>query len=367
MKTESFQNLYESLGLTEGGTLDEAEKISPENKKKLRKLLTKVKNGQKLNDLEKDALASFLVYLNEAKVKIVASGKGEMKKYQLMVPDGSELIDMEFTSPNEAKKYAKKKGFQITEQISREDFFKQMAKQMGRSITHQSLMARPNDPQTMHIDKHFNAGKTPRQCFATMPVINEEEPAGKTVARALLKKFQFKDAFQIDDDNVAKWLTKKKLVSVNKGKGTYSITDKGKNFVESINENGKEADLKDDKLKKLYNQMKDERLSGAAAMQFKAIVREMKKRKISLTENSGGVKLYSFNEMVESLGLGLEEGSTENAAKSLSAILGMFKGKHDNDIYKMGKGIQDYYKKEGSFAPDQAKWIWKTSVALFKK
>jgi hypothetical protein len=59
--------------------------------------------------------------------------------------------------------------------------------------------------------------------------------------------------------------------------------------------------------------------------------------------------------------------STENAKKSLQAILGMFKGKEDNDIYKMGKGIMDYFKDKGSFAPNHAKWIWKTSVALFKK
>jgi hypothetical protein len=64
--------------------------------------------------------------------------------------------------------------------------------------------------------------------------------------------------------------------------------------------------------------------------------------------------------------LPLEENSTENAKKSLQAILGMFKGKHDHDIYKMGKGIMDYYKDKGSFAPGHAKWIWKTSVALFK-
>jgi hypothetical protein len=66
------------------------------------------------------------------------------------------------------------------------------------------------------------------------------------------------------------------------------------------------------------------------------------------------------------LGLLIED-STENAKKSLQAIIGMFKGKEDNDIAKMGRGIMDYYKKKGSFAPDQAKWIWKTSVALFKK
>lgn len=121
-------------------------------------------------------------------------------------------------------------------------------------------------------------------------------------------------------------------------------------------ENGKASDLKDDKLKKLYDQMKDEQLSGSAAAQFKDIVREMKKRKMSLNE------VTTFAELFDSL----SEGSTEDAAKSLTAILGMFKGKTDNDIYKMGKGIQDYYKKNGSFSPDQAKWIWKTSVALFK-
>lgn len=229
--------------------------------------------------------------------------------------------------------------------------------------------------------------------------------------------------------------------------------------------------LKDDRLKKLYNQMKDEQLSGSAAAQFKDIVREMKKRKISLTEakkvkvvktgkgdfvkyqlmtpsgdelidmdfdSEGAAKAYAkkkgfklvearvklskgdraiFNwsqinvalsklgyapkkiadvlaqlmrdakehreskhllsnrvkssrvseALEEAIETSLLEGSTENAAKTLDAILGMFAGKHDNDIYKMGKGIKDYYKKEKSFSPDQAKWIWKTSVALFKK
>jgi hypothetical protein len=101
--------------------------------------------------------------------------------------------------------------------------------------------------------------------------------------------------------------------------------------------------------------MKDEQLSGSAASQFKDIVREMKKRGC-FEAKTGGMK---------ELGV-LIEGATENALKSLQAILGMFKDKHDNDIYKMGSGIMDYYKKEKSFSPDQAKWIWKTSVALFK-
>ena len=184
------------------------------------------------------------------------------------------------------------KSLNVDEAQNRETFFKHIAKMMGRSTTHQSLMARPGDIQTKHIEKFYNAEKTPKQCFDTMPVVKE----------------------------------------------------------------GKVSDLKDDKLKKLYSQMKDEQLSGSAAAQFKDIVREMKKRKMSLNE------VTTFAELFNSL----SEGSTEDAAKSLTAILGMFKDKHDNDIYKMGKGIQDYYKKEGSFSPDLAKWIWKTSVALFK-
>ena len=40
--------------------------------------------------------------------------------------------------------------------------------------------------------------------------------------------------------------------------------------------------ISDEKLQKLYNQMKDEQLSAAAAMQFKSILREIKKRKIKL-------------------------------------------------------------------------------------
>ena len=62
----------------------------------------------------------------------------------------------------------------------------------------------------------------------------------------------------------------------------------------------------------------------------------------------------------------LVEGSTEDAAKSLEAILGSLKDDTSNEIYKMGKGIQDHYKKEGSFSPKQASWIANVSKKLFK-
>jgi hypothetical protein len=136
--------------------------------------------------------------------------------------------------------------------------------------------------------------------------------------------------------------------------GTWHVMAESKRRHFIFTENGKVADLKDDQLKKLHGQMKDEQLSGSAASQFKGICREMKKRGMSLGEG----RMAELGELIE--------GATENALKSLQAILGMFKDKHDNDIYKMGSGIMDYYKKEKSFSPDQAKWIWKTSVALFK-
>jgi hypothetical protein len=279
---------------------------------------------------------------------------------------------------------------------SRESFFKNVAKLMGKSITPESLMARPKDPQTRHIDKMWKDGKTAKDALNSLP---EAKKGGMS--------------------------------------------------------EGKVAGMKDDALKKLHGQMKDEQLSGAAASQFKDIVRELKKRGCSLSEAAKVPPVYDFtakkkppqavSNMVRKLrksgmsdeqiskklkmtlntvqginegkkmskkdlmsiisklsgtkisdkfvkggGKGddekidvtaligklkenfdedlgaLIEGATENALKSLQAILGMFKGKHDNDIYKMGSGIMDYYKKEKSFSPDQAKWIWKTSVALFK-
>jgi len=65
------------------------------------------------------------------------------------------------------------------------------------------------------------------------------------------------------------------------------------------------------------------------------------------------------------------EGSTEDAKGALEAIIGSLK-KNDNlekdgkEMLKMAQGIMDYYKKEKSFSPDQAKWIFNTSKSLFK-
>ena len=74
------------------------------------------------------------------------------------------------------------------------------------------------------------------------------------------------------------------------------------------------------------------------------------------------LKLETVDESTE-----LDEGSTEDAAGALKAIIGSLeKGDGDNDMLKMAKGIMDYYKKNKSFAPDQAKWIANTSKTLFK-
>jgi len=63
----------------------------------------------------------------------------------------------------------------------------------------------------------------------------------------------------------------------------------------------------------------------------------------------------------------LDEDASNKALGTLKAIMGMFKGHEDNDIYVMAKGMKKSYDKNKGFSTDQAKWIWKTSVALFKK
>jgi hypothetical protein len=67
----------------------------------------------------------------------------------------------------------------------------------------------------------------------------------------------------------------------------------------------------------------------------------------------------------------MNEDSTDDAKGTLQAIIGSLKkgdtkNKDTASMLKMANGIMDYYKKEKSFAPDQAKWIFNTSKALFK-
>ena len=62
--------------------------------------------------------------------------------------------------------------------------------------------------------------------------------------------------------------------------------------------------------------------------------------------------------------------STKNAKGTLDAIVGTLSKNKDLDkqgksMLKMGKGMQDWYKKHKSFSPDQAKWIFKMSK-MFK-
>jgi len=66
----------------------------------------------------------------------------------------------------------------------------------------------------------------------------------------------------------------------------------------------------------------------------------------------------------------IEEGSAEDAKGTLDAIVGSLekndsRDKKQDEMLKMGKGMQDHYKKEGSFSPDQANWIFKMSK-MFK-
>lgn len=195
------------------------------------------------------------------------------------------------------------------------------------------------------------------------------------------------------------------------GHSKYSFTE----MYESLNEKRGYDDLPDDKLINLFKQMKKQDLSPIAAQQFAMVIKVMKKRKIPLNEavdkallaskENGikilmtaqkGIKKMSGKSTSKSLGrlidetlialdtqisewkdVHLAEGSTENAKKTLDAIIGHLQkrkasgadklGNTGRSILKMGAGIAASYKEEGGFSPDQAKWIWKTSIALFKE
>lgn len=65
------------------------------------------------------------------------------------------------------------------------------------------------------------------------------------------------------------------------------------------------------------------------------------------------------------------ENSTDDAKKTLDAILGFLNKQSDLDkdgkeMLKMAKGIMDSFKENKSFSPKQAQWIYNTSKALFK-
>lgn len=72
----------------------------------------------------------------------------------------------------------------------------------------------------------------------------------------------------------------------------------------------------------------------------------------------------------EEIGNSITEGSTEDAKKTLDAILGFLK-KQEKDLdddgkemLKMAQGFADHFAKEKSFSPAQAKWLFNTSKAL---
>lgn len=64
--------------------------------------------------------------------------------------------------------------------------------------------------------------------------------------------------------------------------------------------------------------------------------------------------------------LNINEDSTEDALKSLKAIMGSLKDDKENEIYKMADGMMKSYNKNKGFSKDQAEWIYKTSKAMFK-
>ena len=65
----------------------------------------------------------------------------------------------------------------------------------------------------------------------------------------------------------------------------------------------------------------------------------------------------------------LEKNSTEAALGTLNAIIGILDGAEGKNkrVLDMAKGIKKSYDKNKGFSPDQAKWIYNMSKALFKK
>lgn len=68
----------------------------------------------------------------------------------------------------------------------------------------------------------------------------------------------------------------------------------------------------------------------------------------------------------ESTEIVVNEDATADAKKSLDAIIGATKDDTGNDIYKMAMGMKKTFEKNKGFSKDQANWIYKTSVAMFK-
>jgi hypothetical protein len=67
----------------------------------------------------------------------------------------------------------------------------------------------------------------------------------------------------------------------------------------------------------------------------------------------------------------IEKTSTEEAKGALDAIVNSLSknkelDKEGKEILDMAKGMVDYYKKEKSFSPSQAQWIYKVSKGMFK-
>lgn len=75
--------------------------------------------------------------------------------------------------------------------------------------------------------------------------------------------------------------------------------------------------------------------------------------------------------IVEKITKYLEEGSTENCLATLKANIKFYEKMEDKDdkareVLDTMKGILDYYEKEGSFSPGQAKAVFNTSEGIKK-
>ena len=109
------------------------------------------------------------------------------------------------------------------------------------------------------------------------------------------------------------------------------------NILEKIDKYLEESvsDLSNEKLKKLFNQMKDEQLSASAAQQFRMIRSEMKKRK--LKESYGGLDSHYLQ---NSIGLVISDIKRDPDEKHMVKVLKFVKDRL-NQSYPDGDVTQD--------------------------
>jgi predicted nucleic acid-binding Zn-ribbon protein len=130
-----------------------------------------------------------------------------------------------------------------------------------------------------------------------------------------------------------------------------------------------------DKMKSVFADAHDKLSKKVAAdltgtkIQEKSDEDEMKDLEKKIEDSDDEDEIKELKAKLKVMKKKMNESSTDDAKKTLTAIIGFLKknqnGKDAKEMLKMANGMKDHVDKKGSFSPDQAKWIFNTSKALF--